>query len=202
MHPLPELLDRYELTPEEFQKLVKIPAFRRAYAEAKRNWRSLDAIENRIKHKSQLLTEDNLLELYRIARDVDVHPSVRIEAMKQLAKLAKVDAGEQKDTPTAPGSQFVVNISIGDEPMRTITSTAVEVSDENELESTEVRVRPDDPHARDPGRVWDARKESLGSGDGADRQLVPASGPGSEREQRAARGAPEWENVLSVPDHW
>ena len=121
---LPSILKRYGLNNQEFVRLSRDPTFRARFVEAKRAWEHPDAADVRIINKSRFAVEDCILVLYGLATDPEVAGMTRIEAFKQLARIAKVDGGEPKESGAASGSQFVVNIAIGDEHMRTSINPA------------------------------------------------------------------------------
>lgn len=129
--PVQDLLKRYELTKQELQVKLKDAGFRRQVRDAKRVWNSDLSVKERIRLKSQVLIEDSILAVYNILHDNDTAPQSRLEAFKQLARVADVDQPEKQGADA--GSRFSITLQFGDPSQRPLAiegkSVPVTVSD-------------------------------------------------------------------------
>jgi hypothetical protein len=107
---LPVILSRHGLTKSELQTKLNNPAFRNMVREAKAAWNSDLSVKERIRLKSMVLVEDSLLELYGIFHNRELAPTARLEAFKNMAKVATVDAPDKDNADV--GSRVQINISI------------------------------------------------------------------------------------------
>lgn len=107
---LPEILARHGLTKEQLKAKLENPQFRRMVQDARATWKSDLSVKERIRLKSMVLVEDSLLELYSLFHNKDLAAPARLDAFKQMAKVATVDAPDQKG-PEA-GQRVQINISI------------------------------------------------------------------------------------------
>lgn len=110
--PVSDLLQRYELTKADLQTKLKDPAFRKMVKDAKRVWNSDLSVKERIRLKSQVLIEDSILAIYNILHDQDVVPASRLDAFKQLARVADVDQPDKAGAEA--GSRFSITLQFGD----------------------------------------------------------------------------------------
>lgn len=108
-----DILDRYNLSAEEFKELSKTDAFKSAYKECKQFWDSDANIKERIAAKAAFMLEDSLLELHTIFHDGTKNGTIRLDAFKQMTVLAKVNGGEQKDQVAGTGQAININIDMG-----------------------------------------------------------------------------------------
>ena len=114
IQPAAEVLARYEIDPVDFrQHIAKDPQFRAAFAEAKRFWNSDANAKERIAIKAQAMVEDSLLSLHTLFHDATKNPTARIDALKTMMKLARVDAGEQKEINPVAGRSVHIHINMG-----------------------------------------------------------------------------------------
>ena len=114
IQPAAQILARYEIDPVDFRTTIsRDPQFRAAFAEAKRFWNSDTNSKERIAVKAQAMVEDSLIELYTLFHDAAKNPTARLEALKTMMKLARVDAGEPKDIPAASGRAVHIHINMG-----------------------------------------------------------------------------------------
>ena len=114
--PIPEVLRRYGLNTSDLKRRLKDPMFYTTLKEAKRNWNSDLSVKERIKLKSQMLTEDSLLFIYSTIHSPDNALPAKLDAFKQLATIAEVNAPSK--VAGAEGSKFTVHINLGgDKPL-------------------------------------------------------------------------------------
>lgn len=113
IQPASEILARYEIDPVTFQQISKSQQFRAAYAEAKQFWNSDSNAKERIAIKAQAMVEDSLLELHTLFHDAAKNPTARLDALKTMMKLARVDAGEPKEMKDVGGRAVHIHIDMG-----------------------------------------------------------------------------------------
>ena len=111
IRPIAEVLVAYSLTRSDLVRKLKDPMFRDMVKQAKSIWSSDLSIKERIRLKSQVLVEDSLLEIFKIVRNVDMAVPAKLDAFKQLARVAEVDAPER--SRGSEGSRFTVSINLG-----------------------------------------------------------------------------------------
>lgn len=128
--PAKDVLDKYGITEEEFAVMAKSKEFQLKMQEAKALWNSQTNTLERIRVKTQMQLEDALPELTRIASNPTTSPKDRIEAVKQISKLAGAEIKPVDEGPAA-GSTFSITINLGEkESPVTIDATANEVEHE------------------------------------------------------------------------
>jgi hypothetical protein len=86
--------------------------FRDMVKQAKAIWSSDLSIKERIRLKSQVLVEDSLLTIFSIIHTADNAIPAKLDAFKQLARVAEVDSPERNKG--SDGSRFTVSINLGD----------------------------------------------------------------------------------------
>lgn len=111
IRPIAEVLVAYSLTRSDLVRKLKDPMFRDMVKQAKSIWSSDLSIKERIRLKSQVLVEDSLLEIFKIVHNVDMAVPAKLDAFKQLARVAEVDAPER--SRGSEGSRFTVSINLG-----------------------------------------------------------------------------------------
>lgn len=108
--PINDILDRHGLTVADLRFKLSNPLFRRVYQDTKRVWESDLGAEERIRIKAMMLVEDSLLQVYSILHSHDTAPQARIDAFKQLSKVAGVDqSGKGGD---AAGTKVSITFNI------------------------------------------------------------------------------------------
>lgn len=116
--------ERYGISEAQWDILKKTPLFRTMLKEAIERLSGDMNAGARIKHKADVLLEDNLRILDEIANDRDAQSQSRIEAVKTMAQLAGRSQKEQAQ-PAGAGA-FALNIVIGDREVKVAgTSTNV-----------------------------------------------------------------------------
>lgn len=112
IRPIAEVLVAYSLTRASLVRKLKDPMFRDMVKQAKSIWSSDLSIKERIRLKSQVLVEDSLLEIFSIVHAADMAVPAKLDAFKQLARVAEVDSPERGKGDS--GSRFTVSINLGD----------------------------------------------------------------------------------------
>lgn len=112
IRPVAELLVHYNLSRAELVTKLKDRMFRDMVKQAKTLWHSDLSIKERIRLKSQVLVEDSLLSIFQIIHDANNAIPAKLDAFKQLSRVAEVEAPERGRGDT--GSRFTVQINLGD----------------------------------------------------------------------------------------
>lgn len=109
---IPDVLKTYSLARSDLARKLRQPMFRDMVKQAKILWNSDLSIKERIRLKSQVLVEDSLLSIFQIVHAADNAIPAKLDAFKQLSKIAEVEAPERKQNEI--GSRFTVHINLGD----------------------------------------------------------------------------------------
>lgn len=111
IRPIVEILLAYSLTRSDMVRKLRDPMFRDMVKQAKSIWSSDLSIKERIRLKSQVLVEDSLLEVFGIIHNRENAIPAKLDAFKQLARVAEVDTPERGKGDS--GSRFTVSINLG-----------------------------------------------------------------------------------------
>lgn len=95
---LKEILDSYQMSPEQFKRVLANPAFRREYEAHKE---SMQTEGWSFRKKCQAQAELYLNLIFRLASDDHTPAAVRADLMKSVTKWAGLDT-----PPAQPGSQI------------------------------------------------------------------------------------------------
>lgn len=120
IRPIAEILNTYHISRKEMVRKLKDPMFRDMVKQAKELWSSDLSVKERIRLKSQVLVEDSLLAVFSIVHAADNAIPAKLDAFKQLARVAEVDSPDRRSGDT--GSRFTVSINLGD----TVTPVIIE----------------------------------------------------------------------------
>ncbi len=112
IRPVAELLVHYNLSRAKLVTKLKEPMFRDMVRQAKTLWHSDLNIKERIRLKSQVLIEDSLLSIFQIIHNDSNAIPAKLDAFKQLSKVAEVDTPERSKNEA--GSRFTVHINLGE----------------------------------------------------------------------------------------
>lgn len=126
IRPVAEILQNYNLSRKDLVLKLKDPMFRGMVKQAKSIWSSDLSIKERIRLKSQVLVEDSLLEIFSVIHNVDMAVPAKLDAFKQLARVAEVDTPER--SKGGDGSRFTVSINLGTTAPLIIEGTANETA--------------------------------------------------------------------------
>jgi len=129
IRPVADILGVYNLSRKDLVRKLKDPMFRDMVKQAKSLWSSDLSVKERIRLKSQVLVEDSMLEIFSILHNRDNAIPARLDAFKQLARVAEVDQPERGKGDS--GSRFTVSINLGD----TIQPVVIEGTSHGENET-------------------------------------------------------------------
>lgn len=141
--PVPEVMARHGLDAAEMQRLLADPQFKNMISEFRRDWEAPMSARERVRLKSALAVEDGLVTLYAIFKDIDLTPTARIDAFKQLVGLAEM--GPKKDGAES-GPAFNLTLNLGGETnaQKTLTIAAATTEAESEADGVFTAFEPDD----------------------------------------------------------
>jgi len=103
--------ERYGISDAQWELMRSNPTFRAMLTEALQTWGGELNAGQRITKKSEIVLEDAIPILDSIAHSPDIHPSVRIEAIKQMESLT---GRKTKEAVGGGGVGFTLQINIGD----------------------------------------------------------------------------------------
>ena len=143
---LKEILDSYEVTPEQFKQIMKNPAFKREYDAHKE---SLDTEGWSFKKKAQAQADLYLNLLYRLASSDQTPAAVRADIMKSTVKWAGLDSPASTNTnnnaiPIAEMAEQLKNLPDGELEMR-VMQIVMRRTDQNKVPTPGGRVIEHDP---------------------------------------------------------
>ena len=121
LKPIDRILREYELDASELRRmLVDDPQLRNQINDIRKSWNSHLSAQERTQLKAALMAEDGLEDLWGMYVNQEIHPGVRVDIHKYLAKLGCV---EPKPDAAAGGSRFHVTINLPNvEPMEVIAN--------------------------------------------------------------------------------
>jgi len=124
------IIERYEITQRQLDKLLAHPGFRSMLEEARAVWAADTNVEGRVKLKAGFVVEDALLVLHNLIHNISQPATARIEAFKQAVAVAQM--GPKKDQgPTAAKVEINITIPAGDDkPEEKIVIEAEPVEEE------------------------------------------------------------------------
>ena len=128
--PVQDICKRYELTRADLRVKLRDPTFRKMVVEAKRAWHSDLSVKERVKLKASVLVEDSILAVYNMLHDKENPTASRLDAFKQLAKVADVDSPGKSNMEA--GEKFTVVINLGDDDKLVIEGDSNPVQLDNE----------------------------------------------------------------------
>ena len=103
-----EVPSQFELADEEWEAFRFTPFFKQLYAATKEEWSGEINAPKRIRLKSLAMLESALPVLHDLAVGQEIHPSNKLDAIRQMEKLA--GAGTETDTQVGPGFRLEINI--------------------------------------------------------------------------------------------
>ena len=105
-----DIIRRHGLTFDDFDAKLTDAAFKGMLDEYKRRWNSELSVNQRVALKAALLTEDSLLDVYAIIKDVDASPGQKLEAFGALAKAGEVGVAKKDTGPAGTPVQITINV--------------------------------------------------------------------------------------------
>lgn len=121
MRPLDEVLETFEITSENWQKLSENTHFQAILRSEIEAWNSAVNTPERVKIKALAFVEEALPEFYARAHDPKEPLNAKVEVLKTVAKFAGV-GGSQFDAAMA-GEKFSVTINLGADQQLKIEKT-------------------------------------------------------------------------------
>jgi hypothetical protein len=121
-----DVMRRHSLTFDELDAKKRDPLFANMLEQYKKHWNSELTVNQRVSLKAALLTEDSLLDVYAIIKDIDASPGQKLEAFGALAKAGEVGAA-RKDTGIS-ATPVHITINVPGKSGVTIDATPVEES--------------------------------------------------------------------------
>lgn len=128
IRPIAEILNTYSISRSDLVRKLKDPMFRDMVRQAKTIWNSDLSIKERIRLKSQVLVEDSLLAVFSIVHNNENAVPAKLDAFKQLARVAEVDSPERGKGDS--GSRFTVSINLGNQTAPVIIEGETNASQE------------------------------------------------------------------------
>lgn len=119
-----DIMRRHNLSFDELDLKKSDPTFKTMLEQYKKHWNSELSVNQRVTLKAALLTEDSLLDVYAIIKDVEASPGQKLEAFGALAKAGEV-GGQRKDAG-APSAPVHITINVPGRSGVTIDATPVE----------------------------------------------------------------------------
>jgi hypothetical protein len=109
LEDLDVLLDRYALTPLEYEVMQMSSGFRRELSDHMREIK-----ENGVsfKHKARVQAEAYLEEVHVIVTDSDVSASTRLDAIKSVVRWAGLEPKEDTSAKDNATNAFQININL------------------------------------------------------------------------------------------
>ena len=106
---IPAILDRFGITPDRFELLKPLPAFRKAVAEAQRDVREQG---HTFKVKCKAIAEDFLDSLYLELQNPQVGLTTKVDVFKYLTKMGGLEpqAAVAAQGTGAPTVQIQINL--------------------------------------------------------------------------------------------
>ena len=94
--PIEDICERYKLSEDEYQRLIKHPMFARRFQEELDIWNASTpkAITERIGAKAATMIEESIVEVYALIHDKNVPMAPKIEALKWASRIAGVGERE------------------------------------------------------------------------------------------------------------
>lgn len=112
-----ELQLKYDMTPVQYEHVTKLPAFRKAEADYRRE---IDDEGIAFKLRARRAAEDILTELYAISFNQNIDAKDRLKAMEMLCRYAGFETAKSEDGGGVK-LQIYTNLSLNDSPKQTYT---------------------------------------------------------------------------------
>lgn len=108
--PIGDIMRRHGLTFDEFDAKKRDPVFAAMLEQYRKHWNSELSVNQRVSLKAALLTEDSLLDVYAIIKDVDASPGQKLEAFGALAKAGEVGVQRKDSGVSATPVHITINV--------------------------------------------------------------------------------------------
>lgn len=121
VRPLDEILETFEITPENWQKLTESTRFQYLLRSEIEAWNSATNTAERVKIKSLAFVEEALPEFYARAHDPKEPLNSKVEVLKTISKFAGI--GGSNFDASMQGERFSVTINLGADQQLKIEKT-------------------------------------------------------------------------------
>jgi len=121
LEPLADILQRHRISKSQFANLSKDPIFLKAVVEQRRHFNSYTATSERVRIKSQIITEMLLDQMYDIAKFPNNPAAARVAAFAQIKSLTGMERPEQAEPP----QRFALTINLDHKSVHVDNSFAV-----------------------------------------------------------------------------
>lgn len=120
------ICEKYEIPPERWEVLKESRVFRNMLKDAITEWSGDLNAGKRITKKAEIMLEDSMHRLYKIAHDDEKPAQAILDAIEKMAKLAgRNDRASKDGAGQAAGAQINIIIDTGgDQPEKTVTIDA------------------------------------------------------------------------------
>lgn len=107
---LADIMRRHKLSFDELDAKKRDPLFANMLEQYRKHWNSELTVNQRVSLKAALLTEDSLLDVYAIIKDIDASPGQKLEAFGALAKAGEVGAARKDTGISATPVHITINV--------------------------------------------------------------------------------------------
>jgi hypothetical protein len=118
IYPLDDILQRFKVAPDVFDRIRRTHHFQRMHAEALITWQSSTNARERTRLKSEVMVEKMLEPGWRAFQDPGQPLAARVQMMQTVAKLAGLldTKGEAPAAAIAPGDKVSITINLSQPP--------------------------------------------------------------------------------------
>jgi hypothetical protein len=105
-----DVMRRHNLDFDALDAKKRDPVFKNMLEQYRKHWSSELSVNQRVSLKAALLTEDSLLDVYAIVKDIDASPGQKLEAFGALAKAGEVGAARKDTGISATPVHITINV--------------------------------------------------------------------------------------------
>lgn len=120
IYPLPDILARFNMKAETFERVKKTHHFQRMHAEALITWQASTNARERAKLKSEVMLEKMLEPGWRAFNDPGQPLAAKVQFMQTVAKVAGMldRPVSEGGAAVAPGDKVSITINLSQPPQR------------------------------------------------------------------------------------
>lgn len=116
LRPPTEIFSDFGYTAEDSQVLMASPGFGDRLREVASMWNSEENRDTRIRAKAAMVVEDGIPTLAAVLYDASMAIGSRLDAFKQLSKIAGAEVAQADNTGTGGGFRITMNFGFQDSP--------------------------------------------------------------------------------------